>query len=279
MRNKFLSVIISLVLILSLSVCGSVCFADEYDSDGWTEEEVDYEAIISGVENTTIKATSEVVKDGIKISWTKQKGYAVDYYEIYRSTKKDSGYGTEPYYTTKSGTTKSYTDKKNQKKGKTYYYKVKGVREIDGIKYYTKASNKVYRKAPKTSPVPVESGDIIVKCDDSFAKTVSVNIHTSSGKNYYVYFDSLEDKGKDSSIYIKGGVDETIYLPGGRYTLYYCYGSTWYGKDTKFGSATVGAKGEGTITLDTFGSYDLTLYAVTQGNLSTRRVSMDNFPS
>ncbi|MBQ4650596.1 MAG: hypothetical protein IJB73_07840 [Firmicutes bacterium] len=102
------------------------------------------ERIINGVENTTVKAKSVKTSKGIKITWTKSKGYKVDYYEVYRSTKKSKGYGTKPIYTTKNsenpGTKTYYVNTKNLKKGTRYYYKVRGVRVVDGKKYYTEAT-------------------------------------------------------------------------------------------------------------------------------------------
>jgi len=98
--------------------------------------------VIAGVENTTIKVSTVRLSSGkIKVKWTKSKGYKVDYYEIYRSTKKSNVIATKPVYTTKKGTSTSWSSSKGLKKGTKYYYKVRGVREIDGKKYYTKWSN------------------------------------------------------------------------------------------------------------------------------------------
>ena len=108
-------------------------------------EQAKIERIINGVEATTLKATSSKTAKGIKITWTKSKGYKVDYYVIYRSTKKNSGYGTKPFYTTKSATKCYYINTKDLKKGTKYYYKVRGVRVIDGQKYYTEYSTKAIR--------------------------------------------------------------------------------------------------------------------------------------
>jgi hypothetical protein len=103
--------------------------------------------LICGVRSTNIKAKSSVTKKGsIKVSWTKSKGYSMDYYEVYRSVKKNSGYGAKPYYKTKSGKNTSYTNGKVDA-GTKYYYRIRGVRVVEGKKYYTNWSNKTWKTA------------------------------------------------------------------------------------------------------------------------------------
>ena len=104
------------------------------------------QGIISGVENTTIKASATAGAGYIRIDWTKSAGYKVDFYEVFRSTDPDS-FGSKPYFTTKSGTSSYYKNTKELVKGTRYYYKVRGVREINGKTYYTKWSTLVYRIA------------------------------------------------------------------------------------------------------------------------------------
>lgn len=110
------------------------------------------ERIKNGVKNTTLKARSKIVtrangKKAIKVYWTKSWGYKVDRYEVFRSTKRNSGYGTKAFYTTKTGTQRTYVNTKALKKGTKYYYKVRGVREIGGETVYTKWSLKAIRVA------------------------------------------------------------------------------------------------------------------------------------
>ncbi len=102
--------------------------------------------IRQGVKDTTIKLSSSLTSAGkVRLTWKKSAGYRVDYYEVFRSTKKSSGYTSTPFYTTQDGTKTTYTNTKSLKKGNTYYYKVRGVRTIDGKKYYTNYSTKAWR--------------------------------------------------------------------------------------------------------------------------------------
>ena len=99
------------------------------------------ERIAQGVESTTLTASVKAENEGVRVSWEKSKGFKVDHYEIYRSLKKNSGYGVKPMYTTKYGSTTSYRNTKSLTKGTRYYYKVRGVRILEGKEYYTQWSN------------------------------------------------------------------------------------------------------------------------------------------
>lgn len=117
-------------------------------TDNETSEEANRAAKLkTGVQATQIIANTSTAKKGVRITWTKSKGYKMDYYQVFRSLKKSSGFGTKAFYETKSGNTKSYTNTKSVKKGQRYYYKVRGVRVINGKKVYSKWSNKVSRIA------------------------------------------------------------------------------------------------------------------------------------
>ena len=95
------------------------------------------------VQSYKITASSKAYKGKMVIKWT-VNGTAVTgvKYQIYRSTQKKSGF-VKMFTTSKL----TYTNTKNLKAGKTYYYKVRAYITIDGVKYYSDWSNKAFRTA------------------------------------------------------------------------------------------------------------------------------------
>ena len=91
---------------------------------------IEFSTIVAVVPSkiSSVKTISKKSKS-ITISWKKQSGATG--YQIYRSTKKNSGYKEIKRL---SGSAKSFTDK-TVKKGKTYYYKVRGTIEDDEYFY------------------------------------------------------------------------------------------------------------------------------------------------
>ncbi len=105
------------------------------------------EEVAAAVKSAKIKTTSKLVtvkgKKAIKLSWKGAEDLELDGYEVFRSVKKNSGYGKVKYFGPTSKTT--YTNTKELKKGKTYYYKVRGYKMVGGQKVYTAWSTKAWR--------------------------------------------------------------------------------------------------------------------------------------
>ncbi len=96
------------------------------------------------VESLKITASSAVKKGSITVKWTvKGDTTGVEGYEIWKSTKKNSGY-KKAFTTTKM----SYKNTKGLKKGTRYYYKVRAIAyNAEGAKIKSDWSNKAYRVA------------------------------------------------------------------------------------------------------------------------------------
>lgn len=94
--------------------------------------------IKAGIEATKVVSlkAADVGRKRVKLTWKKSNsGYRVDAYQIWRSTKKSSGY--TKIFTSTSASHKYYINTKGLEPGKTYWYKVRGIRRVDGKLVYT----------------------------------------------------------------------------------------------------------------------------------------------
>lgn len=107
-------------------------------------EKIELQNQIIAVRSVTIKQSSALKKSGstrkVKLSWSLSQDIDGMKYQIYKSTKKNSGYSK--IYTTSKQT---FTNTSGLTKGKTYYYKVRGYKYINGKYYYTDWANICYR--------------------------------------------------------------------------------------------------------------------------------------
>ena len=118
-----------------------------YDVMDFQEElatvEARNEAKITAVESLKLKASSTKGKGWIKVTWkVTGDAAAADGYQLYKSTKAQSGY--KKCITTKKT---SFKNTKNLKKGVRYFYKVRAYVVVDGTTYYSDWSNKANRVA------------------------------------------------------------------------------------------------------------------------------------
>ena len=107
----------------------------------------DNAALIEAVKNTKLIARSAMStakgKKAVKVYWYAADGSDLDFdgYEVFRSMKRYSGFGTTPIF--KTANEKYYNTA--IKKGNKYYYKVRAYKVINGEKVYTEWSTKAWR--------------------------------------------------------------------------------------------------------------------------------------
>lgn len=144
----------------------------------------------SAVESTTVRvAEAEIDKitrvdyKSLKITWDSVKGATG--YRVYRSKSKNGTYNKVA--TLAGNSTESYTDT-GLKCGRTYYYKVRAYRKIDGVKYFGSYSD---AKSRNTRPSKVKL------TGDSFYKSTktTLNWKKSSGANGYEIYRSTSKNG------------------------------------------------------------------------------------
>ena len=107
----------------------------------------DNAAAIEAVKSVKLVARSQMSKaqgkKAVKITWYASDGSEVklDGVEIFRSTKRYSGFGTKPIFST----IKAQYHNTAIEVGTKYYYKVRGYKMIGGEKIYTEWSTKAWR--------------------------------------------------------------------------------------------------------------------------------------
>lgn len=110
------------------------------------DDKEDIALITKEVKAVKIKLKSKFVKvkgkRTVKLTWTSTGNMKLDGYEIRRSLKKTGGKTVK--FSVKAAN-KKYSDSKSLKKGKKYYYKIRGYKVVEGKKIYTAWSNRACR--------------------------------------------------------------------------------------------------------------------------------------
>lgn len=108
-----------------------------------------------------------------------------------------------------------------------------------------------------------------------------LQIRSSSGSNYLVKLDDVTTGQPVLSVFVCGGQTEEINVPLGTYVVKYASGDRWFGYTHLFGPDTQYSKADQTFsfTFDgyQYSGYTVTLYKVQNGNLSTSKISPDDF--
>ena len=106
-------------------------------------------------------------------------------------------------------------------------------------------------------------------------------IETSAGANYFV---KLKDVYSDQTVmefFIRGGEKISTKVPLGTYQIVYASGDKWYGYSYLFGEKTSYSKTDQNFnfkqTYNGVSGYTITLYRVSNGNLTTSYLNPSQF--
>ena len=106
-------------------------------------------------------------------------------------------------------------------------------------------------------------------------------IETSAGSNYFVKLKDIYSNQTVMEFFIRGGDKISTKVPLGTYQITYASGKKWYGYNNLFGNDTSYSKTDQDFnfkqTYQGVSGYTITLYQVSNGNLSTSRLSPSQF--
>lgn len=131
-------------------------------------------------------------------------------------------------------------------------------------------------------PVPIQNGQIVTY--PSGDQVAPLTVQTAGGSNFYIVLNPIDREAISNGAmsFLVSAKSAEVDVPLGTYEIYYAYGSDWYGKEYKFGENTEYFKCnemfEFTADDEMVYGWTLTLYKVSNGNMSTDEVSKDYFP-
>lgn len=114
-------------------------------------------------------------------------------------------------------------------------------------------------------------------------RVAPLRIHTSGSGYYYYVLSKVGTNTVYMSFFGKAGETVDVDVPVGTYDLYYTYGETWYGTAHLFGEKAFYGKCDRTMSFtsdaDGYSGFELTLYAVQNGNMDTEKIKQSDFPT
>lgn len=134
---------------------------------------------------------------------------------------------------------------------------------------------------PTVAPVP-QNGEMI---KEPYSERVApLTIKTTDREiDYYIYMKNTVNSNNDISFFVYGGTDVDIYVPLGKYKLFYCTGDRWYGVQGKFGSETKYYTSDEVLNFweDKYyiNGHTIELYKQINGNFSTKDIRPFEFPN
>ncbi|SHK27672.1 fibronectin type III domain-containing protein [Hespellia stercorisuis] len=135
------------------------------------------------VKKVTLNSAKRAAYNAINLSWGRNS--SASGYVVYCSTSKNGSYKyvktTKSNYNTKLKVTGLVT-------GKTYYFKVRAYKTVNGKKYYSSYSN-------IRSAKPSLGATKIIKCSNSSSRRVSLKWNKSTGASGYVVYRATSANG------------------------------------------------------------------------------------
>lgn len=111
-----------------------------------------------------------------------------------------------------------------------------------------------------------------------------LTVSTSGDTNYYIVLKPIDGEARSNGgmSFLVTGTSAEVDVPLGTYAIYYACGADWYGKTHKFGEQTEYFKCNETFEFTSDGEmvygWTLTLYKVSNGNMTTDEVPESSFP-
>lgn len=105
-----------------------------------------------------------------------------------------------------------------------------------------------------------------------------VETHAPDNGNLYYYMKLCAPGTNEAvqAVYIHAGQTANLYVPPGTYEVKWLSGKTWYGDELYFKNRTAQIADE-TFTFDDSHIWTVTLYPVTDGNLETETIDVEDF--
>lgn len=106
-------------------------------------------------------------------------------------------------------------------------------------------------------------------------------IQSSAGTNHILKLVDLSTGQDAIAILVRGGQTIDVQIPLGSYRMKWCSGTTWYGETDRFGPDESCSTTRDVFRFEQNGNYieghTVTLYAVSDGNMSTQSLDPSSF--
>lgn len=131
----------------------------------------------------------------------------------------------------------------------------------------------------KPEPLPITG--VISNTKSESLVTAPLKINTSNGYNYFIKIKNIKTNKTVISAFINSGDSLDLRVPLGVYRVFYASGREWYGFENLFGEETIYNEANKDLNFQIqdgqISGYVLTLYKVSNGNLTTKNINKSQF--